>query len=815
MISTLLTSVLFAFTGVEPSTDSIKTVTLDGVDVISNLKEEGGTRQQAASISRLSSKVMAERGIKEMKSLGTIAPNFFMPDYGSRQTSAIYMRGIGSRIGTPAVGLYVDNVPYYDKSAFDFSFFEIESIDILRGPQSTLYGRNAMSGLLRLHTRNPFNHEGTDARLAFSTGDMRRQASLTHYHRISDKFAFSAGAFYDGSNGFFKNDYTGNKADASEAGGGRIRAILKPTTRLTFDANVSYEYSDEGTYPYYYTGATTGDEAYPDIIGRLSANLDGRYRRGLLNASLNTEYRTEKFTLNSVTAFQNNNDRMFMDQDFINDDIYSLEQKQHTGTLSEELLVKSNGSNAWNWLTGINIFSQWQNTKAPVTFRKDGVQWLNSTINTNANRFMPAVAVGPMTMHFVFADNIQGDELRFNDNFDTPTFGAALFHQSTFACPFGIPNLKATIGVRLDYERMNLDYETWYDFNHTYSLSGKLESPAMNRVITMVPEETYQVSNQSLRGSLSNDYLTILPKASLMYDLARGNIYATVSRGYRSGGYSVQNISELLRVQMQTDMMKTVADVTIPVLEKQPTVPADTKEQVKAILMRMAADTPADVEGTCMYKPEYAWNYELGTHLNFLDHALTLDLSAYLNDVRNLQLSRMSSTGLGRTITNAGRSRSMGMEMTLRAHPTSFLALGATYGYTNATFRDYTVYTSDKQEVDCRGQHVPYVPSHMFNVDAAYTLYLAAGNTLRSITFAADLSGAGKIYWDEQNLHSQSFYSVLGARLTLDFRNLTLQLWGRNLTDTRYNTFWFESMSRGYEQHGKPLQAGVSASLHI
>ena len=65
-----------------------------------------------------------------------------MPDYGSKITSAVYIRGIGSRINTPAVGLYVDNIPYIDKSAFDFNFYDIERIDILRGPQGTLYGRN-------------------------------------------------------------------------------------------------------------------------------------------------------------------------------------------------------------------------------------------------------------------------------------------------------------------------------------------------------------------------------------------------------------------------------------------------------------------------------------------------------------------------------------------------------------------------------------------------------------------------------------------------------------------------------------------------
>jgi len=74
--------------------------------------------------------------INSLKSMNGIVPNLFIPDYGSKLTSAIYIRGVGSRINTPSVGLYVDDIPYIDKSAFDFSFSDIENIEVLHGPQS-------------------------------------------------------------------------------------------------------------------------------------------------------------------------------------------------------------------------------------------------------------------------------------------------------------------------------------------------------------------------------------------------------------------------------------------------------------------------------------------------------------------------------------------------------------------------------------------------------------------------------------------------------------------------------------------------------
>ena len=81
--------------------------------------------------------------------------------------------------------------------------------------------------------------------------------SLTHYHRISDQFAFSTGGFYEHTGGFYQNSARNNeRVDKGNAGGGRFRGIYLPKDNLKLDLNVSYEYSDQGGYPYFYTGIT-------------------------------------------------------------------------------------------------------------------------------------------------------------------------------------------------------------------------------------------------------------------------------------------------------------------------------------------------------------------------------------------------------------------------------------------------------------------------------------------------------------------------------------------------------------------------------
>lgn len=132
--------------------DSLKIVDIEEVVVIATPKENRKLRDLPVAATVLSQDNMRANQVNSVKNLTGIVPNLFIPDYGSKLTTSIYIRGIGSRINTPSVGLYVDNIPYIDKSAFDFNYADIERIDILRGPQGTLYGRNTMGGLIKVHT---------------------------------------------------------------------------------------------------------------------------------------------------------------------------------------------------------------------------------------------------------------------------------------------------------------------------------------------------------------------------------------------------------------------------------------------------------------------------------------------------------------------------------------------------------------------------------------------------------------------------------------------------------------------------------------
>ena len=109
---------------------------------------------------------------------------------------------------------------------------------------------------------------------------------------------------------------------------------------------------------------------------------------------------------------------------------------------------------------------------------------------------------------------------------------------------------------------------------------------------------------------------------------------------------------------------------------------------------------------------------------------------------------------------------------------------------------------------------MPFVPQHTVSLDGSYTFFFDNAY-VRSLLLGATYSGAGKIYWNESNTASEDFYSLLSARVMMNTKWAQVELWGRNLTQNHYNTFYFESMGRGFSQHGKPLQVGIDLRFHF
>lgn len=782
--------------------DSASVKDIEEIIIVSSPKENTKLRSTPITVSLFDQQDIENRHISSLKELSAYVPNFFMPDYGSSLTSAAYIRGVGSRINTPAVSLYVDNVAYADKTAYDIHFLDIERVDVLRGPQATLYGRNAMGGLLRVYTRNPLTYQGTDIRLGASTKDNAYHATASHYHKINSQLAFSASAFYTDSKGFFRNEIRHEDIGGKTAGGGRGRIIWYPNESLKLDFSTDYSRTKDKGYPYEYRGAVDPESnVYQEYQHQIFYNDPCTYQRDLLNASLLIEHQAEHYIMSSVTAYQYLKDKMVMDQDFTNRDFFTLTQKQKINSWSEELTFKNRTRHRWEWINGAYILYQTLQTQSPVTLTEE---FMNTAVLGKANASMQGMG---MNMSF----DLHGQPFCADGTFQTPTADVALFHQSTFHDLFNIEGLSLIAGLRIEYEKNSLDY--YYGGTIAYD---------MNITSPMMPLNFTNLTDASLfDGKISHDYWQWLPKIALQYQIdSKNNIYASVSKGSRSGGYNVQMFSDLVQGDLQSAMTSHIKNEMTDLFNNPPyTMMPDQIKQM--ILNKIPVTSFEGNPSQTRYKPEYSYNYEVGGHFSLFSNKIQLDVAAFYMDIYDQQISRFAGSGLGRIMVNAGRGQSAGTELGLRGSLLDKrLDWFASYGYTHAVFKRYEAQTAmeGQEGIDYNGNYVPFVPQHTMSAGIEYTRPLK-NRTVKSIFFGLNTTGAGPIYWTEDNLYKQNFYAVLNAHAGLNLGRVKVDIWGRNLTNSHYDTFFFTSNATTDElkfgQCGNPIQFGMDVSLHF
>ena len=189
------------------------------------------------------------------------------------------------------------------------------------------------------------------------------------------------------------------------------------------------------------------------------------------------------------------------------------------------------------------------------------------------------------------------------------------------------------------------------------------------------------------------------------------------------------------------------------------------------------------------------------------------DLAGFYMDTHDQQISRFAESGLGRITVNAGKSRSIGAEASVRAQLTDRVSLNGNYGYTYATFTDYVTNGKNAQgevvEISYNGNYVPFVPKHTFTVGGRYTQPFNNCKLLDNLTVDVNYKAAGRIYWTEQNNASQALYGTLNGRIALHKGNGEIAFWVNNALNEKYQAFYFETMNRGFAQQGRPVQAGI------
>ena len=700
-----------------------------------------GSRDDDASAATVVGRQQIERQrLVTVRDVSNLVPNFFLPDYGSRMTSTIYVRGLGARIDQPAMGLNIDNVPVMCKENYDFDLPDIARVEMLRGPQSTLYGRNTMGGLMNIYTLSPLSWQGTRI-IAQMASHMSVKLGASHYAKLNDKLGLSAGVYYTTTRGEFTNEHNGKRCDWERQGSARVKLEWKPSSTLSVSNTLSASLSRQGGYPYKWL--ETGRIAYNDTCF---------YRRTSIMDGLTLTKHFDSWSLSSITSYQYINDNMTLDQDFTPMPYFTLTQARREHALTQELVARSTDDETYRWLVGAFGFYRRYRMDAPVTFKDTGIA---SLIEEHVNKMNP---------YYPVKWNERSFEL--GSEFTNPSWGVALYHQSSLDWK----RFTFTAGLRLDYEHSTLRYHS-----ETHTGYDVMETATGN----IYRSTSIDIDDS---GSLSKHFVQLLPKFSVTYHLpttARASIYASASKGYKAGGFNTQMFSDVLQ---------------------------------QRLMGLMGIGAAYDVNQIVGYRPEKAWNYELGAHFETTDNRLRADIALFYIDCRDRQLTIFpDGTTTGRVMTNAGKTRSLGAEASLNVNITDDLGLNLSYGYCDARFIRY-----NDGKADYKDRLVPYCPQHTLFARAFYTYNIKGDSPwARAIILDADLKGAGAIYWNEANSLNQPFYALLGASVTLAGKHYSLQLWGSNLTGTRYSTFYFVSISHEFLQQGRGRMLGATLRINI
>ncbi len=706
---------------------------------VSSIKQTSDLNKSPASLTVLNSKHVERLGVDAIKNVSAIAPNFYIPDYGSRMTSSIYVRGIGARIDQPVVGLNVDNVPFLNKDNYDFDLSDVDRIEVLRGPQSTLFGRNTMGGLINIYTLSPFKFQGVRFLAEYGSGNSIK-TGLSYYGKLNSRLGMSVGVNMNSTDGFYDNAYTGADVGTERQGSMRWKTKWYPSSLVAIENVATAQHSCQRGYPYKMVDSSA-----------IGYNDTCFYRRLSIMDGLTINVNVGGVSMSSITSFQYLDDNMTLDQDFLPLEYFTLTQKRKEWALTQDFVVKGR-KESYDWLMGVFGFYRHTDMSAPVTFKDYGIEQL---IEKNRNEVNPQYPI-----------KWNEDSFMLGSDFEIPNYGVALYHQSHY----DLKRWSFTLGLRLDYEKSTLDYNSFC--NTSYSIyKGPVED---GDVFSDNPV------NIDDFGHLEQSFLELMPKLTVAYRLPlsdESRIYTSIAKGYKSGGFNTQMFSDVLQ------------------------------QRIRGM---MGLSELYSVDEIVLYKPEKSWNYELGAHIADSEGEYSVGVSTFYIDCRDQQLT-MFPDGMttGRIMTNAGKTRSSGVELSASWRPIDELSVNASYGYTDARFVEF-----NNGKEDYRGKFIPYSPRNTMFAGVSYMLPVNI-SWLDRVAFDANVKGVGDIYWDEANRVKQPFYALLGASVRLDKGAFSLSVWGENLTNTQYNTFYFVSIGNAFLQQGNPIRFGIALRMNI
>ena len=279
--------------------------------VVTARKRDESFRDVPVTMNVLTAETIQQAGIQSTRDYVAMIPNMTLVETQNAGNSFITVRGISqARNSEPSVAVLMDGVLETNPYQFDQELFDIQQIEVLKGPQGALYGRNAIGGAILIRTKDPADHFEGSARVGVGNGTSERaQAAISGPLNDSGTLKYRASVNFYNTDGYLENVYLHDKADPMRDYSGRFRLLWKATDQLTADVRF---YADRLETRAYYFVIPRDDEANPfssfttppnanNITSPIQVNNRGEDNRDIWDGVVKLDYDTGVGTLTSIT----------------------------------------------------------------------------------------------------------------------------------------------------------------------------------------------------------------------------------------------------------------------------------------------------------------------------------------------------------------------------------------------------------------------------------------------------------------------------------------------------------------------------------
>lgn len=455
-------------------------VELENVMVNANKIEEN-IKDVPQSITVIDEEILEEKGIKNVNDAIKEVPN--MITSGSNNGVQTSFRGLNLSMFTnnnPVV-IYVDGVPYYDRYDFNPSLVNVKQIEILRGPQGTLYGKDAIGAVINIITKNPSNEWRGSVGAEYGNNNYMQSSFNTSGALIENKLFAGINGSFQKDDGWITNNYPGMDKDADKDKERKTSAFLlfKPTDRLSGKLTITDNYSKTNWMDGLNTANTTTsiNSIKRDDAKNASFDVPTYEESKVKSQSLNLSYDFDEMKLESTTTHKKTD----MDGDYDGDYL--------SGTLNDGLRM-FNYTNMDTWTQEVKLSGKTQDIK-----------WVAGIYTDDEQR-----DIGPYGMEMMSMGAVYVSDAYAKANSKTQ----ALFGQTMIPLT---DKFELTLGGR--YQKIKKDI----DLTMKSSFGG-----------VALPDFLYKDEKT---------WNTFLPKVALVYKYSDNlNTYASVSKGYMPGGFN-------------------------------------------------------------------------------------------------------------------------------------------------------------------------------------------------------------------------------------------------------------------------------------